>query len=290
MNFFIGTIFSLLCLSSPLGYCIEPSEEKLKTLYNSLNPTSISQHLAFHELYPRTRLGKQALRDAWQLLSGVPANQRSETLSDIPLTLEALDAIVSMVNKPPDLEIPLLLNEEAKRTMVDLSARLHHSKLKGHQSWDEREVQNLPLEEIDLARGLFLSQFGADISRILTYESYIDLMALAILARLPENASPEEKITSINAFIFDEMGFRFPPHSLYAKEIDLYTFLASVLDSRRGVCLGVSFLYLCLAQRLGLPLEMITPPGHIYVRYRLKKKSSTSKRRQEASILIRKNT
>lgn len=26
-------------------------------------------------------------------------------------------------------------------------------------------------------------------------------------------------------------------------------------------------LYLCLAQRLALPLEMITPPGHIYVRY-----------------------
>ena len=63
------------------------------------------------------------------------------------------------------------------------------------------------------------------------------------------------------------MGFRFPPHSLYEKDIDLYTFLPSVLDSRRGVCLGVSILYLCIAQRLDLPLEMITPPGHIFVRY-----------------------
>ena len=61
--------------------------------------------------------------------------------------------------------------------------------------------------------------------------------------------------------------FRFPPHSLYAKDIDVYTFLPSVLDSRRGVCLGVSILYLCLAQRLDLPLEAMTPPGHIYVRY-----------------------
>jgi tetratricopeptide (TPR) repeat protein len=40
------------------------------------------------------------------------------------------------------------------------------------------------------------------------------------------------------------------------------------MDSREGVCLGVSILYLCLAQRLSLPLEIITPPGHIYVRYR----------------------
>ena len=63
------------------------------------------------------------------------------------------------------------------------------------------------------------------------------------------------------------MQFRFPPHSIYAKDIDLYTFLPSVLDSRQGVCLGVSILYLALAQRLDLPLEVITPPGHIYVRY-----------------------
>jgi tetratricopeptide (TPR) repeat protein len=40
-----------------------------------------------------------------------------------------------------------------------------------------------------------------------------------------------------------------------------------VLDSRRGVCLGVSLLYLALAQRLNLELEIITPPGHIFVRY-----------------------
>lgn len=39
------------------------------------------------------------------------------------------------------------------------------------------------------------------------------------------------------------------------------------MDSRRGVCLGVSILYICLAQRLAFPLEMVTPPGHIYVRY-----------------------
>jgi tetratricopeptide (TPR) repeat protein len=151
--------------------------------------------------------------------------------------------------------------------LFKLSQRLHHYSLKGHQVWSEQEVLALQLNEIDIARGLFLSQFGSDRLRIESYEALIDLMALQILARLQKNASPEEKITAINTFIFDEMGFRFPPHSLYAKDIDLYTFLPSVLDSHRGVCLGVSILYLCLAQRLALPLEMITPPGHIYVRY-----------------------
>jgi regulator of sirC expression with transglutaminase-like and TPR domain len=92
-------------------------------------------------------------------------------------------------------------------------------------------------------------------------------MALQILARLPENASSEEMIRVMNEMLFNEMRFRFPPQSLGIKEVDLYTVLPSVLDSRRGVCLGVSIIYLCLAQRLDLNLEVITPPGHIYVRY-----------------------
>ena len=96
----------------------------------------------------------------------------------------------------------------------------------------------------------------------------IDLMALQIRSTLSPNSKPEEKIDAINRFIFEELGFRFPPHSCYATNVDLYTFLPSVLDSRRGVCLGVSILYICIAQRLSLPLEMITPPGHIYVRYK----------------------
>ena len=103
--------------------------------------------------------------------------------------------------------------------------------------------------------------------KIMSYEASLDLMALQILARLDPEAKPLEKIRAINDYVFSEMRFRFPPHSLLAKEIDVYTFLPSVLDSRRGVCLGVSILYLTLAQRLDLSLETITPPGHIYVRY-----------------------
>lgn len=253
-------IFALPCSG------LEPSNAKLKTLYNSLDPTSISQHLAFYELYSHHSLSQQALKDAWLLLSGTQANQKSISSIDIPLSSFSIQAIVGLVNKSSDQEISLA-DGEAKNALIKLSNRLHHYSLKGHHVWSEKEVLELPLQEIDIARGLFISQFGTDRSRIESYEAFIDLMALQILARLPKNASPQEKITTINAFIFDEMGFRFPPRSLYAKDIDLYTFLPSVLDSRRGVCLGVSILYLCIAQRLALPLEMITPPGHIYVRY-----------------------
>lgn len=186
--------------------------------------------------------------------------------SSIPLSIEAIQALLSLVNKPMDQEV-ILPDQETVDALIKISQRLPHTNLKGHQVWSEEEVLALPIEEIDLARGLFVSQFGQNRLQIQSYEALIDLMALQILARLPRGAGPKEKIIAINAFIFEEMGFRFPPHSLYTKDIDLYSFLPSVLDSRRGVCLGVSILYMCLAQRLSLSLEMITPPGHIYVRY-----------------------
>lgn len=275
LKFYFGLLYRLFLLIplfccwtlSGNGICLEPSNTKLKALYNSLDPTSVSQHLAFYELYSHRELGQIALKDAWQLLAGKQTDPLHLLFQDdISLSASTIQALVSLVNKPLDHEISLL-DEEAKNALIKLSSKLHHYSLKGHHVWSEEEVLKLPLHEIDLARGLFLSQFGSDRSRIQSYEALIDLMALQILARLPYSASPEEKITAINTFIFDEMGFRFPPHSLYAKDIDLYTFLPSVLDSHRGVCLGVSILYLCIAQRLALPLEMITPPGHIYVRY-----------------------
>lgn len=242
------------------------ADSRLKTLYSRLDPSSISQHLAFYQLYSLDPSGQEALRHAWILLNGSSA-AKAPSLSSLSLSPSLIDALVSIVNKPIDQEIALS-DENAIEALVKLSSRLQHYRLKGHHLWNEEEVLSLPPEEIDLARGLFLSQFGTDRRKIQSYEALIDLMSLQISARLSKNSSPQEKIAVINSFIFEEMGFRFPPHSLYAKDIDLYTFLPSVLDSRRGVCLGVSILYLCIAQRLGLSLEMITPPGHIYVRYR----------------------
>ncbi|MBN9379014.1 MAG: hypothetical protein BGO14_02620 [Chlamydiales bacterium 38-26] len=261
---------SILCgwmLFLPLS-ARETSPAKIKMLYNSLNPSSISEHLAFSQLYPHTKEGKLALEDAWKLLNKT-GYRSTVRFSELPNIQTAFSSLVTMVNKEPNEETPLLSLTDLQ--LVDqLCAHLGNRKLKGYKASSERQVMGLKPEEIDLARGLFLSQLGdspSTINQINSYEAMIDLMALQILTQLPQKATPEQMIKAINQFVFIEMGFRFPPHSLYAKDIDIYTFLPSVLDSRKGVCLGVSILYLCLAQRLELPLEMITPPGHIYIRY-----------------------
>jgi regulator of sirC expression with transglutaminase-like and TPR domain len=239
------------------------SANNLTSLYATLDPTSVAQHLAFYELYPKSSEGKMALRHAWDLLKGSCTDCDPE-LIPTPIDIQPMIALVNRSN----LEHTPILSEKQLVIIEKLSRHLGNRSLKGFGLWDLEKILSLPPEQVDLSRGLLVAEIGhLEQMKIRSYEASIDLMALQILARLPENATPKQKIRAINDYIFSEMGFRFPPHSLHAKDIDLYTFLPSVLDSRRGVCLGVSILYLSLAQRLELNLESITPPGHIFVRY-----------------------
>lgn len=268
--FFSFAIATMLIFSSSADAIYSPAH--LRSLHHSLSPYSISQHLAFYELYPNSREGKCALERAWQLLGA------KETVGPVPAyiassSLDTLHAILKLVNRPLFAE-KIMLPEGQLQLIEMLGSNLPNRTLKGHTATSEEEILHLKDYEIDIARGMLLAQLSDSpdkMSLIRQYEALLDLMALQILAELKPmgglRASHMQKIDKINYFIFNELRFRFPPHSTYAPQVDVYTFLPSVLDSRRGVCLGVSLLYLALAERLSLPLEIITPPGHIYLRY-----------------------
>lgn len=242
---------------------------KLLTLYNSLDPSSIAQLFAFYELYPDTPYGNKALIRVWNLFN-LHKNSTQESIEGFSLPKLDVQAVIALVNKQP-YETITPLNEEQLRIIEKLASHLKNRHLKGYSITEKEKLLDLPSEEIDLARALLIYQYEDSANPLLEirqYEASLDLMAMQILARLPPNATDIQKVDAISYFIFHEMQFRFPPHSLMAKDVDIYTFLPSVIDNRKGVCLGVSILYLALAQRLELPLEIITPPGHIYVRYR----------------------
>lgn len=249
-------LFSTLLAKSPA---------ELHTLYRSIDPDSIEKQLAFYHLYPETEEGKISLQRSWELLSKhhpqVDFSKSSFNLPEVNLS-----SLIFFMNPTPDLP-KIALTDQELAFIEALAAFLPHHELKGHKITTSDDLSSLSSEEIDLAHSIFLYQFDNDARKVREYEASVDLIALKILARLPEKASNLAKIEAINQCIFHEMGFRFPPHSLWAKDVDIYTFLPSVLDSRQGVCLGVSILYLSLAQRLELPLEIITPPGHIYISY-----------------------
>ncbi len=225
-----------------------------KVLYESLDPTSISEHLAYFELYQYP----PALEHAWKLLSG--KDGKLIPLS-FPHNIDSFMALINPSNSNKDFE----LNDEALSHIEKIGAKLNNRKLKGHLLTSLDKIISLESDEIDLARALLLSQVE-DPLHIRRFEAMLDLMALQILARTGQNAASIDKVRALNQLIFFELGFRFPPHSTYSKEIDHFTFLSSVLESRRGVCLGVSALYICLAERIGLAFEIITPPGHIFMK------------------------
>jgi regulator of sirC expression with transglutaminase-like and TPR domain len=265
-------LFITLLLSFSLKAFCEQNPQKISALYKSLDPYSISSYLAFWQLYPSTIEGQSALKKAFTLLGSKDIGSleilTSQTLQN------SFQSLIQLVNQSWQSQ-STDLNLCEIELIENLGSILTNRKLKGHNALCEQEVIELKDDEVDLARGLLLSQLDDSddkIYKIRQYEALIDLMALQILAKLKPKgglkASSEDKIESINNFIFNDLHFRFPPHSTYAPDIDQYTFLPSVLDGRRGVCLGVSILYLCLSQRLDLQLEVITPPGHIFVRHK----------------------
>lgn len=259
-------LIATLVFIYPASPLFPESSPKLKAVYSSIPPESLLEHLAFYSLYPESDEGKKALADALKLAGA--SVQDPLFAKKAPHLIGSLKHALLLIHRGrPEEAAPLSPEEVA--SIDKLAYSLQNRKLKGRLAETEEEVLLLPQNEIDLARGLLLSQLGQEsLDGIRSYEAVLDLMALSIRARLKRGSSPKEVIHAINAFIFDEMGYRFPPLSSFEKKVDTYTFLSSVLDSRKGVCLGVSILYLCLAERLGIPMEIVTPPGHIFVRYR----------------------
>lgn len=248
----------------------ESSALELETMYNSLDPHSLSELLSFYSLHKEKPIGQRAQKRIWQLLR---LHRLTSSNFRDPLHLPSIDVLpfLALISPISSHNPKQLLTEAQLQTIEALADHLVNRTLKGFSIVDKQKLTALPSDEIDLARALLLYAFdGKDQSllHVRSYEASLDVMALQILAYLPVGASDEEKVHAINRFIFHQQKFRFPPHSLWVQNVDLYTLLPDVLDSRHGVCLGVSVLYLALAQRLGLPLEIITPPGHIYLRYR----------------------
>lgn len=259
--------FLLIFLLLPPFFSLQAhSSEKLSALYNSLDRHSLSQLLAFYHVYSDTEQGKVALNRATKLINKHREQKVGET-AGLLFSLENLEPIIHMITRQSSQPLSTLSKDD--RTLIEnIASHLENRSLKGFGITDEQELKKLNSHEIDLGRSLFLLQFGKNnLETINSYEAALDLMALQVLARLPKNPRKKEVMQAISNFIFHEMRFRFPPHSMWAKDVDLYTFLPSVLDSHHGVCLGVSILYLCIAQRLGVDLNIITPPGHIFLSY-----------------------
>lgn len=256
--------FSLMC-SSAVAEAPGSDHSHRQALRARLHPTSLRELLLFSSLFPDTVEGKSALQQAWQILSPQPSETPPPLPPDFGLTALTLVWLIQPGILPQNTAPKLSSDTIA---LIDtIGAHLPHRALKGHNAQTLHDIEGLSSHEIDLSRALILLDHQNP-DKLTPVEAALDVLALQILAQIGKDADDEAKISAITHLLFDDLAIRFPPQSETSDKAQQFSDLSSVLFSRRGVCLGSSVLYLCLAQRIGLPLSIYTPPGHIFVAHK----------------------
>jgi regulator of sirC expression with transglutaminase-like and TPR domain len=91
-------------------------------------------------------------------------------------------------------------------------------------------------------------------------------LGVKLKTRLRGADNGDEKVKRVNAFLFGTLGLR-TALSLARKEPPSNYFPHEVLRTRRGLCLGITLVYLELCEHAGVPVYPVHAPQHIYVRY-----------------------
>jgi tetratricopeptide (TPR) repeat protein len=90
------------------------------------------------------------------------------------------------------------------------------------------------------------------------YRARLDALVERVAAAAALGKTPREEVRLIGVQLFEREGFS-PHEGINTPD--------RVLDLKQGDCFGFSFLYLCIARRLKMPLYLVLAPGHAFVRY-----------------------
>jgi len=214
-----------------------------------IHPKDVRKLLLYASLYPETKEGKQALDQAWTVLVG----EKQST----PLPPNFANLSLSFLSLIEPCYTHSKLDSETITCINALCSHFPNRQLKGRSAKTIDEVLALDDSEIDLSTALLLDESNRE-----SIEASLDLLALQI-----HGTNAHEKISAINNLLFHELNIKYPALSEAEERVAEFSELSSVFSSRKGICLGTSILYLALAQRVGLPLTVFTPPGHIFVGY-----------------------
>lgn len=124
-------------------------------------------------------------------------------------------------------------------------------------------VWEINTQETGLARAvLTIARESYPEINIDTYLKKLDTIVKNIQTSLGDETEPEQIIKTMNLVIFNELQFQY----IQTGNLDAIS-LHKVLDTNIGNCVGLSILYLCIAEGLHLPIHGVSVPEHIFVRY-----------------------
>lgn len=120
-------------------------------------------------------------------------------------------------------------------------------------------------DELDLgAAALLIAQEEYPDLRVEEYIERLDSMGTELAPRIDLGDGPQGVISVVNRYLFDELGFHGDQENYFNTH---NSFLNDVLDSRSGIPITLSVIYIEVCRRLGLPVQGVGLPGHFIVKY-----------------------
>jgi regulator of sirC expression with transglutaminase-like and TPR domain len=120
-------------------------------------------------------------------------------------------------------------------------------------------------EEFDLEHGVWLlAQTQYPDANLEAYQALLDDYAGELRERINPAAKLKPLLTTINHFLFEELGFQGDERNYYDPD---NSYLNCVMDRRQGNPVSLCLIYLFLARRLRLPARGIGLPGHFLCRF-----------------------
>ena len=120
-------------------------------------------------------------------------------------------------------------------------------------------------ENIDLAySALLMAQYLTEPFDTTFYLDMLDKMADAVRPAMGTADTDFEKIRALNKHLFEDLGFSGNNRSYYKPE---NSFLNKVLESKKGIPISLSVVYIEVGRRLDLPLWGVGIPQHFIVAY-----------------------
>lgn len=240
---------------------LQANQKKEQIHFSSLSGNSIKECVSFYKLYPYSSHLPEVEKMLGRLLVK-SCGKSSIELRKIRKIAAWMGRLQEFFSGLEESDLPLFTDEE-EASLLPLFSSFSNRKLTGFGDTDLRKLRSLKGDQVDIATA-FCTCFSPEKQNTLTI--VLDFLAVQALEKVDPKASLGKKAEAINELLFFDLGYRFAPMTDYEKNIDSYSLLSSVVHSRRGVCMGTSLLWGAIAQRLGMPVEFVVPPGHIFPR------------------------
>jgi len=131
------------------------------------------------------------------------------------------------------------------------------------------EIKKVPKSDTLTLQTLFFTSTARKVFGVLTlpstipYLNAVDSAVSKLRAKNIKSQPPQVIVNELNHLVYDEWAIAFDPDQNNIQN----SLPSTVYLRKRGSCLGVSFIFLTLAEKLKLPIYGVLLPGHFFVRY-----------------------